>query len=154
MKKKVLFFTVVLIFLESVLVSFNHIELARPVNTHYASLINAISFHESGHNDYAIGDLNLEDHAYGRLQIRKSCLNDVNNVFHLKIREKDLLGDSALSVFVFQKYIEIYANPKKLKKNPSFEDIARIWNGGPDGYKKSYTQSYWKKVKKQLAFVK
>ena len=30
------------------------------------------------------------------------------------------------------------------------EDRARIWNGGPNGYKKQATVKYWKKVKEHL----
>ena len=30
------------------------------------------------------------------------------------------------------------------------EEIARCWNGGPRGYKKSRTEYYWKKVEAEL----
>ena len=33
---------------------------------------------------------------------------------------------------------------------PTYEVYARIWNGGPDGWKKRSTLKYWKKVKKEL----
>lgn len=33
-------------------------------------------------------------------------------------------------------------------KIPSYEQYARIWNGGPKGWKKASTLEYWKKVRK------
>jgi hypothetical protein len=30
------------------------------------------------------------------------------------------------------------------------EDAARIWNGGPNGWKKKATDSYWQKVARAL----
>lgn len=35
-------------------------------------------------------------------------------------------------------------------KCPTAETYARIWNGGPDGWKKRSTVKYWKKVKKEI----
>jgi hypothetical protein len=36
-------------------------------------------------------------------------------------------------------------------KGKSTEEQARIWNGGPQGHKKkTATQAYWAKVKKEL----
>jgi len=32
----------------------------------------------------------------------------------------------------------------------TFEDIARIHNGGPNGHRKEITKRYWEKVKKIL----
>ena len=36
------------------------------------------------------------------------------------------------------------------KKLPSFEVLARIWNGGPTGWKKKATKKYWQKVRAKL----
>jgi hypothetical protein len=43
-----------------------------------------------------------------------------------------------------------YATQKRLGRSPTYEDIARIHNGGPSGHKKSATDGYWLKVKKEL----
>ena len=43
-----------------------------------------------------------------------------------------------------------YATVERLGREPTLEDIARIHNGGPNGFKKSSTDAYWAKVKKQL----
>jgi hypothetical protein len=45
-------------------------------------------------------------------------------------------------------YMDRYATAERLGHEPTIEDIARIHNGGPDGYKKSSTDKYWEKVKK------
>jgi hypothetical protein len=44
----------------------------------------------------------------------------------------------------------MYAAPKWLGKEPTLEDKARIWNGGPGGWKKSATIVYWAKVQKAI----
>ena len=43
-----------------------------------------------------------------------------------------------------------YATEKRLGRPVTIEDIARIHNGGPNGYKKQATDVYWLKVKAQL----
>ena len=44
-----------------------------------------------------------------------------------------------------------YATEKRLGRPVTQEDIARIHNGGPNGYKKKSTEKYWQKVKKVLS---
>ena len=44
-----------------------------------------------------------------------------------------------------------YATERRLGRTPTYEDVARIHNGGPNGYKKTATYKYWQKVKKKLA---
>ena len=39
-----------------------------------------------------------------------------------------------------------YATEERLGRPVTLEDIARIHNGGPNGYKKQSTIPYWKKV--------
>ena len=48
-------------------------------------------------------------------------------------------GEKSIEMF------NIWANAYHL--NSSYEKMARNWNGGPKGYKKSSTAHYWKKVK-------
>ena len=43
-----------------------------------------------------------------------------------------------------------YATEKRLGRTVNMQDIARIHNGGPNGYRKDSTLGYWKKVKIQL----
>jgi hypothetical protein len=39
---------------------------------------------------------------------------------------------------------------KKTGRPPDYEAFARIWNGGPDGWKKRLTLNYWKKVRRGI----
>lgn len=115
------------------------------------ALVSALIQVESRGNDRAIGDRHMKDKAYGCLQIRQPCVDDVNRCFGTKIQAQDLLGDRSLSVWVCQKYLETYATRQRLGREPTDEDRARIWNGGPNGWKKESTAAYWSKVQKALA---
>jgi len=114
------------------------------------TLVDALIQVESTGNDNAIGDLHLSDRAYGCLQIRKPVCIDVNNAFGTSYIPQDMLGNRKLSIEVFHKYMSLYATPKALGREVTDQDRARIWNGGPTGYKKSATVGYWAKVKKLL----
>ncbi len=114
-------------------------------------LIKALIAVESNGNDRAIGDRHMKDKAYGALQVRKPCVDDVNRRFGTQYKAQDCLGNRELSVSVCQKYLEMYATRTRLGREPTFEDMARIWNGGPNGHKKESTNGYWSKVKKVLA---
>ncbi len=115
-------------------------------------LIRALSQHESGNNDQAIGDKHLPKsrRAYGRLQIRQCAVDDVNARYRTNHNAKDCLGDSELSFWICRRYINMYATEKRIGRKPTMEDMARIWNGGPDGWKKESTVKYWCKVRKHL----
>jgi len=123
---------------------------ARTESSHHR-LIAALIEVESRGNDRAIGDKHMRDKAYGPLQIRQPCVDDVNRRFGTKIQAQELLGNRSLSVWVCVKYLEMYATPKRLGREPTLEDMARIWNGGPVGHKKESTKRYWSKVQKELA---
>lgn len=113
-------------------------------------LIAALIQVESRGNDRAIGDRGKKEMAYGCLQIRKPCIDDVNRHFGTKYQAKDCLGNRSLSVWVCQKYLELYATRERLGRAPGAEDRARIWNGGPNGWKSPSTNVYWSRVRKQL----
>ncbi len=113
-------------------------------------LVDALIQVESQGNDNAIGDKHLNEKAYGCLQIRKPCVSDVNKVFGTNYIAEQMLGNRQLSLWVFSKYMELYAVEAKLGRVVTDEDRARIWNGGPTGYKRTSTIPYWEKVKKLL----
>ena len=80
--------------------------------------------------------------ALGPLQIHRGCWEDAN------IGGKySQCADLEYSKRVFRAYMKRYATKKRLGRTPTLEDMARIWNGGPNGYKKSATIKYWNKVK-------
>ena len=55
--------------------------------------------------------------------------------------------DELTTVRIFRAYMDRYATEERLGRPVTFEDIARIHNGGPNGYKKKSTLRYWEKVK-------
>ena len=105
---------------------------------------------ESGGNLYAIGDLNLKNKAYGCLQIRKPYIDDVNKKLGTNYKAEDCLGKKELSLTIYREYMKIYATKENIGREPTSEDIARIHNGGPSGWKNKYTVVYWSKVRKLL----
>jgi len=104
------------------------------------NLISALMIVESGNNDQAIGD---QGRALGPLQIHKAVVLDVNKFTGSNYRHQDMTNRVAARA-VCQAYLEHYGRGKSL------EEQARIWNGGPNGYKKSATVSYWRRVQKAI----
>ena len=49
-----------------------------------------------------------------------------------------------------QAYMKRYATEARLGHAPTDEDMARIHNGGPNGYKNPATVAYWQRVQKYL----
>jgi hypothetical protein len=97
------------------------------------SFIAALIQHESSDNDWEIGDKELKYPAYGCLQIRQPCVDDVNKRLGTHYLATDCLGNRKLSLLIFQTYMEIYATKERLGHPPTAEDMAKIWNGGPSG---------------------
>ena len=80
--------------------------------------------------------------AYGILQIRQGCLTDVNRANGTNIKLTDLEGARELSYWVFAEYMKLYARTDRLGHEATLVDMGRIWNGGPNGYKRSATLHY------------
>lgn len=121
------------------------------------TILDAIIQVESQGNDNAEGDKNLQNHAYGCLQIRQGVCDDVNRHFGTTYRAEECLGNRIRSIDIWNKYWEVYPRTDN-------EDIARTWNGGP-GWKQIYFKTtkttaeitycnnldiYWSKVKALL----
>ena len=109
-------------------------------------LIYAICKVESNNGMYVVGN---NGKAIGCLQIWKSVVDDVNKYSKVKYTYDDRY-DKDKSYQIFRLYIGHYATKKRLGRKPTNEDMARIWNGGPNGYKKTATIKYWNKVKKYI----
>jgi len=107
-------------------------------------LIEAMAGVESGGNPATIGDINLGTPSVGLLQIRPIMVREVNRILRKQGLDKRFKnsdrksGDKSIEMF------NIWADAYHLKS--SYEKMARNWNGGPKGYKKSATAHYWKKV--------
>lgn len=83
--------------------------------------------------------------ALGPLQIHRACWQDAN----LPGRYEHC-ADLEYSKRVFAAYMARYATERRIGRPVTDEDRARIWNGGPNGYKKKATVAYWNKVRKEL----
>jgi hypothetical protein len=113
-------------------------------------LMQAVALQESRDNDKAVGDKHLSDKAYGHLQIRQPCVDDVNRKLGTQYKAEDCLKNRELSELIFREYINLYATKKKLGRTPTPLDMAGIWNGGPLGWKSKHTVGYRKSVARKL----
>lgn len=84
--------------------------------------------------------------AIGPLQIWKIAWTDVC----LPGEKYEDCRELAYSLEVFRRYTARYAKASRLGHEPTDIDRARIWNGGPNGFKKSSTLPYAKKIRKAL----
>lgn len=114
--------------------------------------LRALILVESGGKAGLIGDKHLGSDsslwAYGKLQIRQCYVNDVNRDYGTNILSTDCLWDDELSILVTQAYMNIYA------PNHSFQNRAKIHNGGPNGPSVRKTASYWTKVQEKMKAVR
>lgn len=111
----------------------------------YQTLLPAIEQVESGGRADAVGD---GGKAVGILQIHPIMVEDVNRIIgDTKYTLADRL-DPAKSRDMFRIYSEHYS------KGKSDEVLARRWNGGTRGERKSATLAYWSKVKAAMGGAK
>ena len=116
-------------------------------------LLDAIEQVESGGDANAVGD---DGKAVGSFQIHKIYVDDVNRI-QAELAERNHYGftairyewrnDKNLCRDMVDTYLRHYATMRRIGKRPTFEDMARIHNGGPNGWKKESTLPYWEKVK-------
>ena len=109
-------------------------------------LIPALEHVESRGNPAAIGD---GGRAIGILQIWDVVITDVNRAKGTRYTHRDAL-DPVKARAICRAYLSIYCTPKRLGRQPTMEDAARIWNGGPNGHRKPATVKYWQKVAARL----
>lgn len=105
-------------------------------------LIDALVQVESNGNPSAIGD---KGRAFGCLQIWQCVVTDVNQVSRVKYTHADAF-DPVKARAICRAYLARYATAKRLGREPTLEDFARIWNGGPAGHRNPATIKYWNKV--------
>jgi len=113
-------------------------------------LIDALIQVEPKGDDNAVGDRNLANMAFGCLQIRQPVCDDINRKFGSSLRAEQMQGNRALSIDTCKKYLSIWAIERWIGRPVTDEDRARIWNGGPNGYKRASTLNYWAEVKQHL----
>lgn len=115
------------------------------------SIDEAIIMVESGGDDNAKGDLNIPQHAYGCMQIRQPVCDDVNAAYGTRLTAVQMLGRRSLSKAFFWLYMSLYCTSANLGRLPTDQDRARIWNGGPNGYKNPATYGYWNRVQAAMS---
>lgn len=114
----------------------------------------AIKQVESSGNENAVGD---NGRSIGPLQIQRSYYNDavernpsLQSGKYAGYTYENCKGTGSFeySRAVAESYMNRYATERRLGHQPTFEDMARIHNGGPNGYKMEATVKYWEKVNK------
>jgi hypothetical protein len=113
-------------------------------------LIDAIISVESNNGKRVYGDLNLGEPSVGVLQIRPIMVDDVNRILRLQGYDKEFSYNDRYSKERSIEMFLIYTNYYAFDHLDNHEHIARIWNGGPDGYRQYATLHYWNKVNKRI----
>ena len=109
------------------------------------SLISALMIVESSGNDQAIGD---NGRALGPLQIHRGVVLDVNRITGSNYRHQDMTNRVAARA-VCQAYLEHYVTEKRIGRKPTVADFAKVWNSGPQGFRKTCSDKYAAKVELQ-----
>ena len=91
--------------------------------------------------------------AFGPLQIHAAVVQDVNRFAGTHYTHEQTHSLS-VSIAICEKYLSHYATASRLGRAPTDEDRARIWNGGPNGWKKPATEKYWLKINNVLKHAK
>ena len=111
------------------------------------SLWRAIVKVESGGNTRA---WNKTTDAVGIAQIRKTVVDDCNRILgHKRFSYNDRWSRRA-SRRMFDIYLNYWARhyEKQTGRAATAEIRARIWNGGPNGWKYRETEDYWERVRR------
>lgn len=139
----------------------------------FEDLLDAICWVESRCEEYMMGDAEpiviekkigatakVNYRAIGAYQIHESYVDDVNRILGLQGSDKQFTYEDRWDKAKSREMTAIYIKNWKAiaewdKKRPPtqmehFEAMARIHNGGPDGYKKESTKPYWLKIKARL----
>lgn len=105
-------------------------------------LIDALVHVESKGEVHAVGD---NGKAIGPLQIHKEVVDDVNKAYGTNYTYDDRKSIDK-SREICRKYLLLHGG-----RHATNEKYARIWNGGPNGHRKSRTRKYWVKVRRRLS---
>ena len=111
-----------------------------------ALLLAALIAVESGGDARAIGD---DGRALGVLQIHAGVVTDVNRIAGRTWAHADA-KQPHIAKAMAEIYLRHYVTPARMGRVPTAEDYARVWNGGPNGHRKTATIPYWRKVRRHL----
>ena len=107
-------------------------------------ILSAIILVESSNDDNAYNE--YED-AVGCLQIRKTMVDDINRILRRKSSPIRFTYQDRWNRYKSIKMFEIYCKYYRLE---TYEQIARCWNGGPQGLYNPATVKYWNKVQDRI----
>lgn len=107
----------------------------------WVSFLNALEDVEAPKTEKQAADAIEREQAYGPLQIRKPCLDDVNRKYGTGVTLEEVRRSRALSRWVCVHYLRMYGADK------DYETAARTWVGGPEGPHRSSSLPYWSKVR-------
>jgi len=99
---------------------------------------------------------NAHDGATGMAQIRSVCLEDANRIAGLRgMDERFSAADRSnprAARRIWNLYLDFYGkqDEKETGLKPTDEVFARIWNGGPSGWRKTSTLPYWNRIREAL----
>jgi len=101
---------------------------------------------ETDHRPSIIGD---GGDSYGILQIQQGAITDVNRIYGTSYVHADAF-DIECSEEIFELYIKHWTGKleKREAREATEEDIVRIWNGGPQGWRRKSTLDYLFRYKK------
>lgn len=80
----------------------------------------------------------------GGLQITTVCIADVNRIYGTSFTQDDAY-DPVQAKAICVAYLSHYG-----RGHESLEELARIWNKGPTGYRDPRSEPYWAKVRTYL----
>ena len=113
-------------------------------NVSESEIISALMYVESSNNDSAY---NASEDAVGCLQIRKTMVNDVNRILR---KRKSPVRFTYEDRWCRYKSINMFKVYCKYYNLTTAEEIARCWNGGPNGLYNPGTVKYWNKVQNRI----
>jgi len=102
-------------------------------------LLSALIQVESNGNDHARG----RHGELGALQIKSIMVRDINRIMGTDYSHAQVTN-RAVATFIAQSYLAHYG------RNLSDESLARLWQGGPKGLKRSSTRAYGRRVMREL----
>ena len=105
-----------------------------------------IKYVESSGNPFAVGDGGA---SLGLLQIQQAVIADINRKYGTDYIHADAFDENCANE-IFELYTNMWTEnlEKKLGREATEEDIVKIWNGGPNGYKlelRDYLNKYVEK---------
>lgn len=110
------------------------------------AFLDAIRFVESTDGRY-LGDQD-GGRSHGPYQISQAYLTDANEWMHTDYTLRDVIDSDAIAVEVMCGYWTRYVNARGYEL--SYEVLARLHNGGPNGPESDATLPYWEKVKAKM----